>query len=154
MIKGSCGHRGVCQTVEEGGRVFEADLLSCYLCICFLSYFVSEFRELSHGVLGELQDITSGDLDKRWCCESAIIDGCEFILMLLNGLLLLSNCCLNFRKLVLCDWLSSILSLHIRQDLPYVHGTHKRTELFGTVLVIQYRPVHMHTNIPATESGM
>ena len=74
--------------------------------------------------------------------------------MLLNGLLLLSNCCLNFRKLVLCDWLSSILSLHIRQDLPYVHGTHKRTELFGTVLVIQYRPVHMHTNIPATESGM
>ena len=46
------------------------------------------------------------------------------------------------------------VSLHIRHDLRYVHGTHKCTVLFGTVLVIQYRPVRMHTNIPVTESGM
>jgi hypothetical protein len=51
--------------VEEGVYVFDADLLSRYLRSCFSSYFVSEFCELSRGVLSELQGITSGSLGER-----------------------------------------------------------------------------------------
>ena len=46
------------------------------------------------------------------------------------------------------------LSLHIRHDLRYVHGTCERTVLFGTVPTTRYRPVRTHSDIPVTKSGM
>ena len=47
-----------------------------------------------------------------------------------------------------------IVSLHIRHDLRYVHGTCERTVLFGTVPTTRYRPVRTHSDIPVTKSGM
>jgi hypothetical protein len=46
------------------------------------------------------------------------------------------------------------VSLHIRHDLRYVHGTCERTVLFGTVPTTRYRPVRTHSDIPVTKSGM
>ena len=49
---------------------------------------------------------------------------------------------------------STVVSLHIRHNLRYVHGTCERTVLFGTVSTTQYRPVRKHSDIPVTKSGM
>ena len=89
-VGGKC--RGIHHALEKSGLIIEPGLLCCCLRCCFLSDLVAKFRELSGGLLSKLENVVSGRLHKRECCECLCVDACALFLVLSVRFLLLSGC--------------------------------------------------------------